>query len=229
MGEQENLLKAINGAGTDAWAFAADTNEGDHTYTDDSAYYQDTAWEFRDSIDTDLFLAMKDSMDANSFKPWLFAFSASAQDKLWKTGYWNGTDGYNNDRLAFQQGSRDRLVFRYWVWDNINPFSLDTALPNGVKNDSSAARTRFKGVSGFVNAEIKLVDVPGYRGEVSVDKVWWPDYIFHNPSSGGAEECSISLKAEDEKSNSRLMKVWFRIVPPSREVIRTIEDKRNRE
>lgn len=229
IGESARLAKAIDGAGTDAWVDAADSNTGDKSYAPASTYYEDTAWEFKDDIENDLYLAMKDSMDAGTFKPWLFAFEGADQDKLWKTGYWNGSDAFNNKKVAFQQGSRDRLVFRYWVYDNINPFNSAGAMPNGVRADSSPARARFKSVAGPVTAEIKLVDVPGYRGEVSVDKVWWPDYIFHNPSGGSAEECSISLKAEDEKNNARTLKLWFRIIPPSKEVIRTIEDRRNRE
>lgn len=229
MGEHENLVKAVKGAGTGEWAWAADTNNGDKTYSSTSTYYPDSMWEFKDSIDTDLYLPMKDSMDAGTFKPWLFAFPSSAKDDLWAGGYWNGAAAYNNDRLAFQQGSRDRLIFRYWVWDNINPFSNDSTMPNGVRNDGTPARARFKSVSGFVNSEIRLMDMPGFKGEVPVDKVWWPDYIFHNPSSGSAEECSISLRAEDQSGNSRLLKVWFRVIPPSRELIRTIEEKRNRQ
>ncbi len=229
MGEHENLAKAVDGAGTDNWAFAVETNEGDKTLTADSLYNDDIAWEFKDDIENDIYLAMKDSMDAGTFKPWLFAFPASDQNKLWKTGYWNGSDAFNNKRLAFQQGSRDRLVFRYWAFDNINSFNTGAAVTNGLRADATEERKRFKSVSGFVTAEIKLTDVPGYKGEVSLDKVWWPDYIFHNPSSGAAEECSLSLRCEDRNSNSRTMKIWFRVIPPSRELIRTIEDRRNRE
>lgn len=229
MGEHENLVKAIKGAGTGQWAWAADSNNGDKTYSSASTYYPDSMWEFNESIDTDLYLSMKDSMDVGTFKPWLFAFPSSAKDDLWASGYWNGDAVFNSSRLAFQQGSRDRLIFRYWVWDNINPFSNDSTMPNGVLNDGRAERSRFKSVSGFVNAEISLMDMPGFRGEVPVDKVWWPDYIFHNPSSGSAEECSISLQARDESGNPRKLKVWFRVVPPSRELIRTIEEKRNRQ
>jgi len=228
MGESDNLAKAIEGADTDNWVHAADSNTGDKTYSSTSSYYEDTAWEFKEDIENDLYMAMKNSMDAGTFKPWLFAFPSSDQAKLWKTGYWNGADTFNNKRLAFQQGSRDRLVFRYWVYDNINPFNLAGGVPNGVKT-YAAGRERFKSVSGFVTSEIRLTDVPGYRGEVALDKVWWPDYIFHNPSGGSSEECSITLKAEDEVNNARTLKLWFRIIPPSRELIRTIEDRRNRD
>jgi hypothetical protein len=229
MGESDNLGKAIEGAGTDDWVHAPDSNLDDKTYMSASVYYNDNAWEFKDDIENDLYLPMKDSMDTGKFKPWLFAFPAADQAKLWKNGYWNGADTYNNKKMAFQQGSRDRLVFRYWAFDNINPCNLTAAVANGVKTDSAPARERFKSVSGYVTAEIKLTDVPGYQGEVAVDKVWWPDYIFHNPSGGSSEECSLTLKAEDDKNNSRTMKLWFRIIPPSRELIRTIEDRRNRE
>ena len=214
MGESDNLAKAIEGADTDNWVHAADSNTGDKTYSSTSSYYEDTAWEFKEDIENDLYMAMKNSMDAGTFKPWLFAFPSSDQAKLWKTGYWNGADTFNNKRLAFQQGSRDRLVFRYWVYDNINPFNLAGGVPNGVKT-YAAGRERFKSVSGFVTSEIRLTDVPGYRGEVALDKVWWPDYIFHNPSGGSSEECSITLKAEDEKNNADTMKLWFRIIPPA--------------
>jgi len=228
MGESDNLAKAIDGAGTDNWVHTVDSNTGDKTYSPASSYYEGTAWEFKDDIENDLYMAMKNSMDAGTFKPWLFAFPSSDQAKLWKTGYWNGDDSFNNKRMAFQQGSRDRLVFRYWVYDNINPFNLAGGVPNGVKTYTSG-RERFKSVSGFVTALVRLTDVPGYNGEVALDKVWWPDYIFHNPSGGSSEECSISLYAEDEKTNARTLKLWFRIIPPSRELIRTIEDRRNRD
>jgi len=228
MGESDNLAKAIDGAGTDNWVHTVDSNTGDKTYSPASSYYEGTAWEFKDDIENDLYMAMKNSMDAGTFKPWLFAFPSSDQAKLWKTGYWNGDDSFNNKRMAFQQGSRDRLVFRYWVYDNINPFNLAGGVPNGVKTYTSG-RERFKSVSGFVTALVRLTDVPGYKGEVALDKVWWPDYIFHNPSGGSSEECSISLYAEDEKTNARTLKLWFRIIPPSRELIRTIEDRRNRD
>ncbi len=228
MGESDNLAKAIDGAGTSNWAYSVDSNTGDKTYSPASSYYEGTAWEFKDDIENDLYMAMKNSMDAGTFKPWLFAFPSSDQTKLWKTGYWNGDDAFNDKRLAFQQGSRDRLVFRYWVYDNINPFNLAGGVPNGVKTYTSG-RERFKSVSGFVTALVRLTDVPGYQGEVALDKVWWPDYIFHNPSGGSSEECSISLYAEDERTNARTLKLWFRIIPPSRELIRTIEDRRNRD
>ncbi|GAB4270009.1 MAG: hypothetical protein Kow0029_06480 [Candidatus Rifleibacteriota bacterium] len=229
-GENEKLVAAAAGAGKADWAHSPDKNEGDKTYTADSAYYSDSEWEFKDHIDTDLYMAMKNSMDENSFKPWLFAFDATAKDILWKSGYWNGKSEFNNDRVAFQQGSRDRLLFRYWAWDNINSFyTMSSTTPNGIQIDASPARERFKSVSGFVTAEVKLVDTPGYGGQVPASKVWWPDYIFHNPSNGSAEECSISLKSKDEKDNERNLKVWFRIQAPAKEQIRTIEDRRNRE
>lgn len=229
MGEHANLLTALEGAGTDNWAVAADTNDGDNTYSSDSPNYNDAAWEFSDKINTDLYLDMSQSMDSNKFKPWLYAFSSNAESSLWPSGYWNGTTTYNNDRLAFQQGSRDRLIFRYWVWDNINPFLAHNSIPNGVRIDADFKKSRFKGVSGYTNAEITLIDSPGRGGEVSVDNVWWPDYIFHNPSLSINEECSIALQVEDERSNIRRLKLWFRVVPPSRETIRTLEERRSRD
>lgn len=230
IGENDALVDTIEGAGAANWAKSPNKNEGDKTYTSESTYYSDATWEFKDKLSTDLFMKMKTSMDENSFKPWLFAFTSTKKDTLWKTGYWNGDETFNNERVGFQQGSRDRLIFRYWTWDNINSFyTLGSTTPNGVKTDSNPSRTRFKSVSGFVTAEVKLVDTPGYKGQVPTEKVWWPDYIFHNPSKGSEEECSINLRAADEKDNERNLKVWFRIQAPSKEQIRTLEDRRGRE
>ena len=42
--------------------------------------------------------------------------------------------------------------------------------------------------------------------------------------------CSITLEAEDEAVNKpRVLKVFFRIIPPGVETIRTLEDNRERQ
>ncbi len=236
-GEHEKICEALTGAGASNWVGLVGSNSESVAYTSAAAYDSNDFWEFKDKVDDDLYMAMKSNMDEGKFQPWLFAFPAAFNNnKIWPKGYWNGVDTYNSDRLAFHQGSSDRLVFRYWTWDNINMlYPGHTNFPCGVKElpgDGAAAmysNSRFKNVIGFQTCGVKLIDRPGNNGEVlNNKKVWWPDYIFHNPSSGDTQECSLQLTCEDESGNERKLKLWFNVIAPKKEMIRTLEDKRNR-
>ena len=231
-GENEKMLTALHNAGSqgDDWLQELTAFEEDADYSSNAENQKDENWEFKDELTNDLYMDMKNSMDDGKFQPWLWALDDKWEKKFWNSndGYWNGSSGYSHKRLAFQQGSRDRLVFRYWAWDNINTFANGGNYPQGIKLDTITENAKFRSVNGNVTAEVIVKDVPGRGGEVAKSSVWWPDYIFHNPSLDGKEECSITLKAQDEAGLARTLKVWFRILPPSKEIIRTLEDKRKR-
>jgi hypothetical protein len=237
MGDLPGYYAALAKAGSNDWCSTTDSNKGIAAFTSDSPNDADELYVFEAGLAQDLYLDMQSAIEAGRFRPWLFNLPENTDVGLpiWGANYWNGRPAYNHDRLAYQQGNRDRLLFRYWAWDNLNPYDWQhSSFPQGVKIQSGDRE--FKAVKADkITARVTLIDKPVYPGDgkVPATKVWWPDYIFQNPShrsAGTYEECSIALEAEDEAGNKpRLLKVFFRIIPPGVETIRTLEDNRERQ
>ncbi len=237
MGDLPGYYTALEKAGGSGWAVANDTNVGSKFFTAAGTQEAEEAWEFKAGVNDDLYLRFQECVSNGKFRPWMFAVpnNTPVGFPAWGSDYWNGKDTYNNDRIAYQQGNRDRLLFRYWAWDNINMFNTgDAAAPCGVK--LQPGDRDFNAVcSDKRTALVTLIDKPVYStgdGKVPASKVWWPDYIFQNPShrkSGDYEECSITLEVQDEANNpTRKLKVFFRVPSPAVEMIRTLEDNRER-
>ncbi len=237
----DNYWKAMKGAGTADWCVSPDTNAGSVNYDESDFNEKDTAWEFRDKIEEDIYEPFQIAIEAERFRPWLYSIPESRDlgVDIWGANYWNGQDTYSNQKIAYQHDSREPLVFRYYTWDNVNAFNWqDPTAPNGVMANGMVD-PKFKGTAPndaikFVTADIRMVNQPVFGGTnsglVPVNE-FWPEYTFHNPTqkdSGTYQEASITLTCVDQSNNSRKLKVYFRIAAPSIEVIRTLEDKREK-
>ena len=170
-----------------------------------------------------------------TFRPWFYAVDKTieVEPDFWKNHWTNAGADAPRYKLAYQHDTRERLVFRYWAWDNINGFNHDEG-NSGLNIMGTSEKFNVAG-GKKVLAKCEMLDKPACpnTGGVVPEAQFWPDYIFHNPSLSGAtggnyEECSLSLSVKDESGNARQLKVYFNIAVPGTEIIRTLEDKRER-
>jgi|GEM_PF-3262786 len=249
--------QAMEKTGTGECTVATETNVGETVYTAKDANDLDAVWEFKDQINNDIYLEFQENLEADRFRPWLFALLKDANlgkdVPIWGANYWNGKVLYNNERVGYNVDSKVRLVFRYWTWDNVNGFDWQNDnLPNGiaiVKNSShKVVSVNPDPNKKRVTAEITLIDRPRFPGSGNVESSLFDSalaenrlgYIFSNPSisnTNSYEECSLTLKCSDDPNtvgtsqrqpNERTLKVYFKILSPSMETIRTLEEKRER-
>lgn len=254
-GQSDKYWEAFGRAeSSSAWVDAAnESNDAEKGYASDDTENVAT-WTFRYGVTSnhqaamgfegpiDWLMSFESALEKNNFRPALFSLPENhytsrflAGNAISQSNYWNGKTTYNNNMMAYISSARTRLVFRYWTWDNINPFFLSHSSPNGMEVKASKKDANDKSTAAVV-----LVDKPVFEAAGEVDDAnYWPDYIFNNPGGAGTDnpdgtpansnsECSLSLTAKDERGNSRHLKLFFTILGTDQEVIRTLEDRRER-
>ncbi|MBF0548229.1 MAG: hypothetical protein HQM08_27580 [Candidatus Riflebacteria bacterium] len=231
-GQSTKYWQAFAQAATSSVVIASDSNIGEKCYNDQDSEKDDSRWLFDDltADPANVYIPLQDATEQQIFRPWAYAvpnsFAPSATG-IWPPNYWNGGSTVSTSRLAFEHDSRVPVVFRYWTWDNINSFKNDDpTAPNGIALQTD---TKYTDVGNHVTAKVTLRDVPTYSGDVPDAQFNWREYTFPNPNNNN-EECSIKLEASDGAvpANTRTLKVNFRIWSPRMEIIRTLEDQRQK-
>ncbi|HNW34565.1 MAG TPA: hypothetical protein PKM25_06520, partial [Candidatus Ozemobacteraceae bacterium] len=228
--------EAFKNAGKADAVQVLDSNASEAEYIGVASKQAETEeWVFDGEKDVSSLIDFQTNLE--TFRPWFYAVDKAieVEPDFWNN-HWTsaGTDG-SGYKLAYQHDTRERLVFRYWAWDNVNGFNFNSSnYPSGLEIKNGAEKFNAAG-GNKVLAKCEMLDKPAWpnSGGVVPEDQFWPDYIFHNPSLSGStggsyEECSLALSVKDESGNARRIKVYFNIAVPGTEIIRTLEDKRER-